>query len=84
MHFVEIYMEFIYLMSDLEKLQIDFNKVHRERNSWKNKYQILNTTNSKMQSLLKEQKPVGNTERLLTVQAIASRRENSVLATASI
>ena len=44
----------LYFMNDKEKLQITFNKVQQEKNSWRNKYQILSIENAKIQKILKE------------------------------
>ena len=41
-------------MNDKEKLQIAFNKVQQEKNSWRNKYRILSVENAKIQKILKE------------------------------
>ena len=41
-------------MNDKEKLQIPFNKVQQEKNSWRNKYRILSVENAKIQKILKE------------------------------
>jgi len=63
----------LYFMNDVEKLQIAFNTVQRERNSWKNKYQILNTTNSMMQSLLKDKD-----ELIMILEYHATKEEESL------
>ena len=41
-------------MSDTEKLQIALTKAQRERNAWRNKYQVVNLENTKLQSQLRE------------------------------
>ena len=38
----------LYFMKDKEKLQIAFNKVQQEKNSWRNKYRILSVENAKI------------------------------------
>ena len=60
-------------MNDVDKLQIAFNKVQRERNSWKNKYQILNTANSMMQSLLKDKDAL-----IMVLEYHATKEEESL------
>lgn len=41
-------------LTDVEKLQIALTKMQKERDSWKNKYQIVEFENSEIQKLLKQ------------------------------
>ena len=41
-------------MCDAKKLQIALTKAQRERNAWKNKYQVVSLENTKIQSQLRE------------------------------